>query len=164
MEQKHSPAQLGLPAYPLAMIYLLQKQEPKTVTIPKTDYDKLKRESELLMNPVIEKPVELTPIEIMQIVGNYLEDAFSLTRGIFLEPTRNRKVVAARQIFCYICLTYELTTVAVGAYLKQDHSTIIHSRNTVRNLSDTESEYRLNLKVHEHNVSNLITRSKTAVK
>lgn len=68
---------------------------------------------------------------------------FGLDAETLHVPNRSRNNVKARQIICY--LSTKLTRLSlkdIGRYFEQDHTTVIHACKTVRNLMDTEDEYK----------------------
>lgn len=57
--------------------------------------------------------------------------------------TRIREIVSLRQIFSHILhKEYKYGPTAICTYLKQDHTTVIHSIRTVNNLLSTETHYK----------------------
>ena len=47
------------------------------------------------------------------------------------ELNRTKDLVMFRKIYCHICHSMRYTCHAVGKYIKRDHSSVVHSRNSV---------------------------------
>ena len=83
---------------------------------------------------------KLSLIHIHKIVCLELNLDSELVRS----KSRKREVVKARQIIFYLAYKYSgLSLKKIGEpYLKRDHSTIIHNLAQIRNLMDTEPNFR----------------------
>ncbi len=64
-----------------------------------------------------------------------------------VSKTRKREIVQARQIAMYFCkqFTDQSLKKIGGAFGGRDHSTVIHSFQTVQNLAETDKDYHRNL-------------------
>ena len=71
-------------------------------------------------------------------------DYFSLPYDKLLIKTRKREVVQARQITMYLAKKFTKSSLKnIGEHFGGfDHTTVIHSCQTVENLMDTDSEYK----------------------
>lgn len=83
---------------------------------------------------------ELTIENIQKMVCDY----FSLPYDKLLVKTRKREVVQARQITMYLAKKFTKSSLKnIGEHFGGfDHTTVIHSCQTVENLMDTDSEYK----------------------
>ncbi len=83
---------------------------------------------------------EVTIESIQRLVA----DHFSLSYEKLMQKTRRREIVQARQIVMYLSKKFTKNSLkAIGAHFGGfDHTTVIHSVQTVENLMDTDSEYR----------------------
>lgn len=83
---------------------------------------------------------ELTIENIQKMVCDY----FSLPYDKLLIKTRKREVVQARQITMYLAKKFTKSSLKnIGEHFGGfDHTTVIHSCQTVENLMDTDAEYK----------------------
>lgn len=80
---------------------------------------------------------------IIEIVLNH----FKLTFNQVLEKNRRFEVRYPRQIIMYFLLkNTSMTFNAIGKLFNRDHSTVIHSVNTIQNLIDTEDKKRFEIR------------------
>lgn len=81
---------------------------------------------------------------IIKIVGKYykLEDSYSETK------CRKRELVLARQIAMYFILKYSTATLAKtgSKFGNKDHATVLHAKNTIVNLIETDKIIRNEIK------------------
>lgn len=100
-----------------------------------------------------EKSDELTIEKVQDIVCDY----FKITHEDLLSTSRKRDIVQARQISMYLCrsLVPNCSLAAIGSSTGKDHSTVLHSCNTVVDLMATD---RL-VKKYVQDLQNLIQRA-----
>ncbi|MFP4288087.1 MAG: chromosomal replication initiator protein DnaA [Bacteroidota bacterium] len=98
-----------------------------------------------LANSVIQKfvksaPKEITVEYIQKIVGEYLKIPIEKINS----NTRKREVVQARQLAMFFSKSYtKYSLAAIGKKLgKKDHATVLHACKTVKNLCDTNRNYK----------------------
>lgn len=99
---------------------------------------------------VITKPAVSSEGNIPIISMEELEDIFEpylpVKRGrkLFLKDSaRYRELVELRQIFCVLAREMRYTLVGIGTYLgKRDHTTIIHSINSFKNLVELDEQIK----------------------
>jgi chromosomal replication initiator protein len=98
-----------------------------------------------LANSVLQKFVKSTPREItiehiQKAVGEY----FSIPIEKINSSTRKREIVQARQLAMYFSKTYTKHSLAtIGTKLgKKDHATVLHACKTVKNLYDTDRDFK----------------------
>lgn len=98
-----------------------------------------------LANSVIQKFVKSTPKEItieyiQKIVGEYLNIPIEKINS----NTRKREVVQARQLAMFFSKSYTKNSLAsIGSKLgNKDHATVLHACKTVKNLCDTNRNYK----------------------
>ena len=48
--------------------------------------------------------------------------------------TRHRPNIFYRQIFCYLAYNYNFTVSEIGRFINKDHSTVVHSRDIIKDL------------------------------
>lgn len=85
------------------------------------------------------KKNKITPIEILQIVGDY----HSISVEDIIRKYNKREVSDARHMFCKIMKTeFNYSLESIGGFLNgRDHTTIIHSINTFNDRSKFEEGY-----------------------
>lgn len=108
-----------------------------------------------LASTIIQKFVKSTPREItidyiQRIVGEYFEISVDKINS----NTRKREIVQARQLAMYFSKSYTKHSLAtIGSKLgKKDHATVLHACKTVKNLYDTDR----NFKKHFDELDNMI--------
>lgn len=108
-----------------------------------------------LANKVIEKFVKSTPKEItveyiQKVVGEY----FCIPADKINSNTRKREIVQARQLAMYFAKNMtQYSLAAIGSKLgKKDHATVLHACKTVKNLYETDR----NFKKYVEEIENLI--------
>lgn len=70
-------------------------------------------------------------------------DFFGLEEKDITGRCRVRKYVWPRHLYCYLCYKYSKCSLTeIGMVLRRDHTTIIHSKQAVKNLYETEDEIR----------------------
>ena len=76
---------------------------------------------------------------------------YSLDVEQLKEKNRTRSIVKIKQIIIWVLCSKGITTMVIGKYFNQDHTTIIHSRETVNDLAATDEDYKKELRyVLEH--------------
>ena len=83
---------------------------------------------------------EITIDSIQKMVCDY----FSVPYDRLLQKTRKREVVQARQITMYLAKTFTKNSLkTIGEHFGgRDHTTVIHSCQTVKDLMDTDSSFK----------------------
>lgn len=100
--------------------------ESKVENIESKYQKEIERLKTMIINPINKMNKNKELLEILQKVC----DASGIMPHDILSKTRKREVVIARQLFCYLTMTYyNYTLVQVGRFLARDHSTVIHSVN-----------------------------------
>lgn len=100
--------------------------ESKVENIESKYQKEIERLKTMIINPIHKMNKNKELLEILQKVC----DASGIMPHDILSKTRKREVVIARQLFCYLTMTYyNYTLVQVGRFLSRDHSTVIHSVN-----------------------------------
>jgi chromosomal replication initiator protein len=80
--------------------------------------------------------------EIEKIVCDYFDIPIQEIR----QPKRHARIIEPKHIIKYLAKKHtKLTFSEIAKPYNQDHSTTIHSVNTVRNLSETDKHYRQRL-------------------
>jgi chromosomal replication initiator protein len=117
-----------------AMIALFAQS---TLNKKEIDLDLAKR---VMKNFVKTTAKEMTIENIQKMVCDY----FHLPYDRLLAKTRKREVVQARQITMYLAKKFTKSSLKnIGEHFGGfDHTTVIHSCQTVENLMDTDTEYR----------------------
>lgn len=78
-------------------------------------------------------------------------NTYGITWDRLTTMSRKQHIVAARQIFCYVAVeVLKFGKSEIGRMLEQDHTTIIHSCNTVRNWIETGYKEKSNLEFIMH--------------
>ena len=95
---------------------------------------------EVMQNFIRNASKEVTIEKIKKIVADY----FQLSVDRLRSKTRKREVVMARQISMYMAKTLTNQSLkSIGeAFGGRDHSTVIYSCRAVRDLMDTDNQYR----------------------
>jgi chromosomal replication initiator protein len=100
-----------------------------------------------LANGILQKFVKSTPREItiehiQRTVGEY----FNISIDKINSSTRKREIVQARQLAMYFSKSYTKHSLAsIGSKLgNKDHATVLHACKTVRNLYDTDRDFKKN--------------------
>ncbi len=108
-----------------------------TLNKKEIDIDLAKR---VMKNFVRSAAREVTIENIQKMVCEY----FHLPYDRLLDKTRKREVVQARQITMYLAKKFTKSSLKnIGEHFGGfDHTTVIHSCQTVENLMDTDSEYK----------------------
>lgn len=76
---------------------------------------------------------------IMTMVCRY----YSIDKNIVLSKKRDREIVMARQMFCWLSRRYTRSTFKLmGEYINRNHATVIHSVQKVEDLIDFDRELR----------------------
>jgi len=67
----------------------------------------------------------------LDILIDLCSQATGITREEFFSRERKRPIIVARQVFCYhASQTMKIRFVDLGKFLSQDHSTIIHAKDS----------------------------------
>jgi chromosomal replication initiator protein len=98
-----------------------------------------------LANNILQKFVKSTPREItiehiQKTVGEY----FNIPLDKINSSTRKREIVQARQLAMFFSKSYTKHSLAsIGSKLgKKDHATVLHACKTVKNLCDTDRDFK----------------------
>ena len=76
---------------------------------------------------------------IMTMVCRY----YSIDKNIVLSKKRDREIVMARHMFCWMSRRYTRSTFKLmGEYINRDHATVIHSVRKVEDLMDFDRELK----------------------
>lgn len=91
-------------------------------------------------NSSIVKRGRITPEKVMLIVA----EKYGVTVPQILSRIRKREVVEARHIFCTIMKKeFDYSLKSIGEMVSgRDHTTVIHSINTVKDRCETEDGYK----------------------
>src|SRR5699024_3295590 len=83
---------------------------------------------------------ELTIGVIQQLVSEY----YNVSSEKLLAKTRKREIVQARQVSMYLAKMFTKNSLkTIGDHIGgRDHTTVIHSCQTVRNLMDTDDKFK----------------------
>ncbi len=83
---------------------------------------------------------ELTIDAIQKLVSEY----YNVSSDKLLDKTRKREIVQARQVSMYLAKMFTKNSLkTIGNHFGgRDHTTVIHSCQTVRNLMDTDSKFK----------------------
>ncbi len=93
----------------------------------------------ILKNIIKEKRVEFTIEHIIEIVGTY----FEISEKAIKAKTRKREVVQARHLAMYYAKSYSKKSLStIGSAFGRDHSTVVHACKTVKNLMETDKDFR----------------------
>lgn len=97
----------------------------------------------VLRNFVKTSSKEITIETIQKMVCEY----FDVSYDILLQKTRKREIVQARQITMYLAKAFTKNSLkTIGEHFGgRDHTTVIHSCQTVKDLMDTDSLFRENV-------------------
>lgn len=96
--------------------------------------------SEIIDKFVRSTPKEITIEYIQKVVSNY----FNIPLDKINSKTRKREIVQARQLAMYFSKAYTKSSLAaIGSKLgNKDHATVLHACKTVKNLSDTDKNFK----------------------
>lgn len=84
-------------------------------------------------------------MKIEQVLEVVLE-ATSVTKDQFFSRNRKRDIVMARQVFFYLCRKYfDTPYVHLGKFIGQDHATVMHGVDMVKNMLFTKYEPMVDL-------------------
>lgn len=128
---------------------------PDGYQMPKEDLNNIKLAVKLDITHPKEKMA--TTGEIMNYIEEYVCEKLNIKKALLSSKYRGAKVVEARHIIRF--LSYEFTDNRCALKLlgwrfyNSDHSTIIHSIETVCNLRDTEKEYKATIRRFEEAIS-----------
>ncbi len=98
-----------------------------------------------LANSVIQKFVKSTPREItIEHIQNTVGEYFNIPVDKINSSTRKREIVQARQLAMFFSKAYtKHSLAAIGSKLgKKDHATVLHACKTVKNLYDTDRDFK----------------------
>ncbi len=98
-----------------------------------------------LANSVLQKFVKSTPREItIEHIQKTIGEYFSIPIDKINSSTRKREIVQARQLAMYFSKSYTKHSLAtIGSKLgKKDHATVLHACKTVKNLYDTDRDFK----------------------
>jgi chromosomal replication initiator protein len=94
---------------------------------------------------VIEKFVKNTPKEItVEYIQKVVCDYFSIPVEKIQSKTRKREIVQARQLAMFFSKNYTKSSLAaIGSKCgNRDHATVLHACKTVKNLADTDKNFK----------------------
>lgn len=118
--------------------------ESKVENIESKYQKEIERLKTMIINPIHKMNKNKELLEILQKVC----DASGIMPHDILSKTRKREVVIARQLFCYLTMTYyNYTLVQVGRFLSRDHSTVIHSVNAYTDY--LQMKYKMETAIYE---------------
>ena len=105
----------------------------------------LKQRAELdkKINKIIKQRPYILHSNIIAPIINLVARERKVDRALIVSTIRKKHIVEARQIaiaLCYDIGGIPLTT--IGKMFYRDHSTVIYSRNMIRNYYDTEPEFK----------------------
>jgi hypothetical protein len=111
---------------------------------------------------VITKPTLKTgnniPVVSMEELEEIFEPYLPMKRGKKLgirDVARYRELVELRQIFCVLAREMKYTLVGIGQYLgRRDHTTIIHSITTFKNLVEIDEQIKKKYLLIVHDLKN----------
>ena len=114
----------------------------KTITVP------LARE--ILKAYVKYTRREITVERICQVVCGH----FNLNEELFNSKKRTRNIALARQVAMHLCKHHtKMPLSAIGnAVGKKNHATVLHACKTIKNLMDTDKEFRLQMEEIERKI------------
>jgi len=94
----------------------------------------------ILKNIIKEKKAEFSILQIITIVGQY----FDISEKAIKAKTRKREVVQARHLAMYYSkhLTNKSLSTIGQEFGGRDHSTVVHAAKTVKNLQETDKDFR----------------------
>ena len=98
-----------------------------------------------LASMVIEKFVKSTPREItIEYIQKVICDYFNIPHDKLNSKTRKREIVQARQLAMYFSKSFTKSSLsAIGSKCgNKDHATVLHACKTVKNLTDTDKNFR----------------------
>ncbi|TVQ14197.1 MAG: chromosomal replication initiator protein DnaA [Bacteroidetes bacterium] len=98
-----------------------------------------------LASSVIQKFVKSTPREItIEHIQSTVGEYFNIPIDKITSSTRKREIVQARQLAMFFSKAYtKHSLAAIGSKLgKKDHATVLHACKTVKNLYDTDRDFK----------------------
>lgn len=101
------------------------------------------KEKELITKNKKHRRALISPQDVLDVVSKN----FGVTIEDILSKSRKKEVSEARHIYCSIMkseFSYSLKTIG-QTISDRDHTTVIHSLNTVKDRCETEEGYRENL-------------------
>jgi len=84
--------------------------------------------------------VEDSADAINQVI-NVVCEHFRLSQEQIIEQSRRRKIVEARQIAIYLLCQKKVSQPCIAKYFGKDRTTIIHSRDVVKDMMKVDSEF-----------------------
>jgi chromosomal replication initiation ATPase DnaA len=86
--------------------------------------------------PGIPKDNSTLPEKLFKVI----QKEFGVTQEQIASKSRKRAIVVYRQLFCYFVMEHRILSLkAVGDLIgNRDHTTVIHSVNTIKDLIDVE--------------------------
>lgn len=133
---------------------------------------KFKKETESCSNKEI-KVQGICPKEILECVSIF----FSIPSELILSKTRKREIVEPRQVLCYMMKKHiiksmpinsnkiksDLSLEEIGFFVGVDHATVLHGIRTVKNLYDTDKNYKIKILQIEKNINEIISKKPNSV-
>ncbi len=78
-------------------------------------------------------------IKILKSICEY----YRVTESEVKQKSRKRQLVWCRQVYCYLCLRLtSMTLVEIGKEFGQDHTTVIHSNDTIKDIMASDPDKR----------------------
>lgn len=119
---------------------LEDKEEQVSISVSR--YKELKHKArswDLLQNNVVisRRNYEGVFLRVQQEVSKYYHVELDAVKS----RKRYRNYVMAKRAFMCVCLELGMGVSEIGKYLGYDHTTVIHHRETNKNLLDTDDEY-----------------------
>lgn len=108
-----------------------------------------------LAQEMINKLVKSTAKEItIDFIQKVVCDYFKISVDVLQAKTRKREIVQARQIAMYFAKQMTQASLSsIGSQIgKKDHATVLHACKTVKNLKDTDRDFRKYLEEIEHKI------------
>lgn len=82
-------------------------------------------------------------IFVPDIIINVGCDYFDISMETLQGKCRKREYVMPRQIIMYLLVAYtDMTYVNIGSVFHKDHTTVIHSKNTIKDLMSVDDDVR----------------------
>ena len=83
----------------------------------------------------------------MSLMMEMITEFYQISEKDIKSAWRKRPVVWARHVFCYLCSKYvQCSIVSIGKVINRDHTSVIHARQNVSNLMDSDPDLREQVK------------------
>lgn len=129
---------------------MIMKFRPKifVVSSPFRDLPENFYTTKAMVNEILEaQQVETLSAEYIPTIDDTIVEAvcdqFQTTREELMSHTRKREIVQARQVGMYLMWLFTSYSLSrIGDYFGgKDHATVIHAKNTVTNLAETDKNF-----------------------